>query len=167
MAESSLRRMTKSSRSRPWKLMRPWTASSQPISSSGMLARGQPALHLFPREAAAAAVVAEHLARGLRLAALPVELLPGAEAAVGLPLRHQPLGVGLMPPAVLALEERSLVPGDPEPGEAVENDAGVRLGAALAVRVLDPQDEHAARVPGVEPVEQRGAGAADVEVARG
>ena len=34
MAVPSLRRMTKSSRSRPWKLIRPCTASSQAISSS-------------------------------------------------------------------------------------------------------------------------------------
>ena len=43
----------------------------------------------------------------------------------------------------------------------------MRLGAPLLVGVLDPQDEGAAGVPGEQPVEQRRAGAADVEVAGG
>src|SRR4051812_30589536 len=69
-----------------------------------------------------------------------------------------------MPGSVFALEERALVPGDAEPVETVQDDAGVLLRAALAVGVLDPKHVDAAGVSGIEPVEQRGAGAADVEV---
>ena len=115
----------------------------------------------------AAPVVAEPVAGRLGPGALGVELLPGAEAAVGLALGQQALGVGPVAGGVLALEERALVPGEAEPAEPVEDDPGVRLGAALAVGVLDAEHEGAAGVPGVEPVEERGAGAADVEVAGG
>ncbi len=66
---------------------------------------------------------------------------------------------------VLALEERALVPRDPEPAQAVEDDLGMGFGAALAVGVFDPEHQRAARVAGVKPVEQRRAGAANVEVA--
>ena len=51
--------------------------------------------------------------------------------------------------------------------EPVEDDLGVRVGAALLVGVLDAEHEGAAGLPGEEPVEERGAGAADVEVAGG
>ena len=129
--------------------------------------RPEPLLDLGGRESAAAPVVAERAAGRLSAGALGVQLLPGAEAAVGLSLRQQALGIGPVAGAVLALEERPLVPGDPQPAEPVEDDAGVALGAALAVGVLDTKHECAAGVPGVEPVEQRGARAADVQVSRG
>ena len=45
--------------------------------------------------------------------------------------------------------------------------ADVLLGGARAVRVLDAEDEDAAVVAGEGPVEERGPGAADVEVAGG
>ena len=80
-------------------------------------------------------------AGGLGLGALGVQLLSGAEAAVGLALGQEPLRVGLVAGPVLSLKQRALVPGDAEPGEPVEDDPGVRLGAALAVGVLDAEDE--------------------------
>ena len=52
-----------------------------------------------------------------------------------------------------------------EPLEALEDGGDRCVGRALAVGVLDPQDEGAAVMAGVEEVEERGAGAADVEVA--
>src|SRR5207245_10685985 len=67
----------------------------------------------------------------------------------------------------VALEVRPLVGTDPQPGEAVEDHPGVLLGAALLVGVLDPQNEAAGGGPGKEPVEERGAGSADMEVAGG
>src|SRR5262249_34287279 len=58
----------------------------------------------------------------------------------------------------------AFVPVDAEPFEAIENRLQ-RLGTiALGVRVIDAQDELSAMFPGVEPVEQRGAYAADVQV---
>ena len=61
----------------------------------------------------------------------------------------------------------ALVPVEPEPAQPVE-DAGDHLPRGpLGVGVLDAQDERAAVAPGVEPVEERRAGAADMQVARG
>ena len=52
-----------------------------------------------------------------------------------------------------------------EPLEALDDGGDRRVGRALAIGVLDPQDEGAAVAAGVEEIEERGAGAADVEVA--
>src|SRR4051794_21187981 len=69
--------------------------------------------------------------------------------------------------AVVGLKEGALVAGNAKPGEAVEDHAGVRLGAALAVGILDPKEEGAAGMTGEEPVEESGPGTADVEVSGG
>ena len=59
---------------------------------------------------------------------------------------------------------RALVPVEAEPAQPVE-DAGDHVGRrALDVGVFDAQDERAAVAPRVEPVEERRAGAADVQV---
>ena len=70
-----------------------------------------------------------------------------------------------MPWAVLRLKERALIMGDPEPPQAVQDDLGMRRRAPLLIGVLDPEDEDATSLPGIEPVEQRGAGATHMEVA--
>jgi hypothetical protein len=124
-------------------------------------------LDLVRRQAVAPAVVAEGGARGLCLGPLRLELLAGAEATIGLAFRQETLGVGLVTGGVLALEEGTLVPGDAQPGESVENDPSVSLGAPLAISILDSQHEGPAAVLGVQPVEQRRSGTTDVEVARG
>src|SRR5439155_26373045 len=66
-----------------------------------------------------------------------------------------------------ALEHQLLVPVEAQPGEAVEDHLRVLVGGASLVGVLDAQQELAALVAGVQPVEQGGAGASDVEVAGG
>src|SRR5207247_8644874 len=53
-----------------------------------------------------------------------------------------------------------------EPRKGLEDGGDVRVGRAGAVGVLDPEDEGAAVVARGEPVEQRGARAADVQVSR-
>ena len=63
--------------------------------------------------------------------------------------------------------ERAFVPVEAEPAQAVEDDVHGFLRIARGVGVLDAQDERAAGVAGVKPVEQRGARAADVQVAGG
>src|SRR5690606_3228688 len=60
-----------------------------------------------------------------------------------------------------------LVPVDTEPREAVEDYPRVCVGAALAVGVLDAQQERSARFPREQPVEQRRARTTDVEVPGG
>ena len=59
------------------------------------------------------------------------------------------------------------VPFEAEPGETVDDCVNGRLGRALAVRILDAKEEAAADMARVEPVEQGGAGAADMEIAGG
>ena len=107
-------------------------------------ARGQAARGLLGWKPAAAAVVAERRALGQRLP-LGVELFGGAEAAIRLAAREQPLGVGAMAVGVRALEERTFVPVEPEPGESVEDDLGMGVAAAFLVGVFDAQDEDPAR----------------------
>jgi hypothetical protein len=114
---------------------------------------------------AAAPVITERHAGLVGPGPLGVQLFLGAEAPIRLVPRQHRLGIGPVAVAVTALEEGPLVVGNPQPGEAVENHLGVRLGAPLLVGVLDPQDEGPAGVLGEQPVEQRRAGAADMEVA--
>src|SRR5690606_29679526 len=64
---------------------------------------------------------------------------------------------------VVAALAGSFVPLQAQPAQAVVDDVEELLAVALLVGVLDAQDERAAGVAGVEPVEQRGAGAADVK----
>ena len=66
----------------------------------------------------------------------------------------------------LELIDDIAVPSEAEPGKPVENGGNRRIGRALAVGVLDPQQHLAARVVRIEPVEQRRAGAADMQKTR-
>ena len=61
--------------------------------------------------------------------------------------------------------ERAFVPIQPEPAQAVEDDVHGLLRVARGVGVLDAQDERAAGVAGIKPVEQGRARAADVQIA--
>lgn len=61
----------------------------------------------------------------------------------------------------------AFVPVEAEPAEALEDDVDGGLGVAGGVGVFDAEDEGAAGVAGVEPVEKGRAGASDVEVASG
>src|SRR5205807_10074986 len=65
------------------------------------------------------------------------------------------------------LVDRLSVPCETEPSQAVENGVDRRLGRALAIGVFDPQQHAAAVRARKQPVEQRGARAADVEKAGG
>ena len=60
----------------------------------------------------------------------------------------------------------TFVPVEPEPAHALEDDVDGGLGVAGGVGVFDTQDECTPVVAGEEPVEQRRAGASDVEVTR-
>ncbi len=63
------------------------------------------------------------------------------------------------------LENRRLVAGKTEPVEAVENGGDRRIGRALAVGILDAQQETAAVPARIEPVEQCGSRSADMQEA--
>ena len=62
---------------------------------------------------------------------------------------------------------RPFVPIEAKPPQAVENAADHGLRRSLDVGVLDAEHEHAAVAAGEQPVEERGAGAADVKVTSG
>src|SRR5438874_4892752 len=112
--------------------------------------------------AADAGVARLLLARDLPLAQR-IQLRLGAVAVVGSArLQHaaNDLAVTI---ETLRLVVRPLVRVEPEPGHALENNPHRLRGGALAVGVLDPQDEPAARAPCVQPAEQRRARAADVQ----
>ena len=94
-----------------------------------------------------------------------IELLAGRVAVVGLTFtdqlfRHLPVTV-----EALHLVEWSLVVTQPQPAHRIENGVGRRLGGALPVGILDAQDEGSTVLPRVRPGEERGARAADVEIA--
>src|SRR5437773_7740377 len=86
---------------------------------------------------------------------------------VGFALLQQIVGDLLMAREPGALEDGRLIPIKPEPREPVEDDLRVFVRGARFVRVLDTQQKLAAFAAGEEPVEERRAGAADVEVASG
>jgi len=86
------------------------------------------------------------------------------EAARTLP--EQLLGHLAVARGTRKLEDDFPVPGKPEPGQSIDNSVYRRRCGSLPVGILDPQ-EHLAAIPaGVEPVEERGAGPADVQMAR-
>jgi hypothetical protein len=112
---------------------------------------------------AAAAVVARLLlARHLARAHL-VELLLGAIAAVGAALLEHLAGDRAVAVVALGLEHRLLVGGEAEPLHAVEDRLDRGVGRALAVGVLDAQQEAPAVLAREQVREQRGARAADVQ----
>ncbi|MBP1770726.1 MAG: hypothetical protein H6P96_1344 [Candidatus Aminicenantes bacterium] len=84
---------------------------------------------------------------------------------VGLAGGDELVGLLAVDAEAAALEDGLLVPVEAEPLEIFEDlleEAGLR---ALQVRVLDPDEETAARVAGEEPVEDGRPGASDVEEA--
>ncbi len=94
-----------------------------------------------------------------------MQFLGRGVAAIGVACGQQLLGDLAMPGGARELMHGVAVPGDAEPGQAVEDGVDRRLGGALAVGILDPQQHLAAGARGIEPVEQRRARAADMEEA--
>ena len=85
-------------------------------------------------------------------------------------IRRQPLHLAIRrvrSAGGLAGDLRALVPAQAEPVQAVEDVLLELDRAASLVRVLEAEDERAARVPGVQVVEQRRPGGPDVEWAGG
>ena len=70
-----------------------------------------------------------------------------------------------MPCGASELIDRLVVPFDAEPFQSIENGLDGRIGRAFAIGILNPQQHLAAALARIEPVEQRGARAADVEEA--
>ena len=125
--------------------------------------------------AAAALVALEGVLALLGGLAVGVELLLGAEAGVGLALVPELLGgllvqvqaIGLCVGAIVAAHLGALVPVQAQPTHGAQNDLRVLVGGTGGVGVVDAQDERAAVCTGESPVIDSGAGAADVQLARG
>ena len=84
-----------------------------------------------------------------------LDLLGGRRVAVRGAGLEQPGQRGLVLLGPRDLGERALVPVELQPAQRVEDLLDVLLGRALAVGVLDAQDEAAASVAGGEPVVER------------
>ena len=69
--------------------------------------------------------------------------------------------------AAVAALHGAFIPVQAQPFHAGEDCAGGFLRVAGVVRILNAENEGAPHLAGEQPVEQGGAGAADVEVARG
>ena len=64
-----------------------------------------------------------------------------------------------------ALKDDLLIPGQSQPLEPLEDRASALVGAARAVGILDSQQKDAVVFAHVQPVEERGAGTANMEKA--
>ena len=102
----------------------------------------------------------------LRRLALRGQLFLAHPAFIGMTVRQQLVGHLRMAIRIFGLEMRLTVPVQPEPGHAVEDRVDRRLSGARLVRILDPQHEAAAMMARIEPVEERSAGAADMQEPR-
>ena len=137
------------------------------------LAGLDPASASSARQRAAGAVVLRRSAGREIGLAVGVELLRRAEAVVRVIARQQLVGVrrvemqplGLAIGTVRAADVRPLVPVEPEPAQVLE-DALLRLARrSLGVGVLDAEDERAVLAVRQQPVEERRARVADVQLA--
>src|SRR5262245_3455563 len=68
-----------------------------------------------------------------------------------------------VPRGALRLVNNLPIPIEAKPSKPVENGCDCRLRRALAVGVLDPQQHFAARMTGIEPIEERRAGTANMQ----
>ena len=114
-----------------------------------------------------AAVAAPTVVAGRRVAGPGLHVLPRAVAEVGVAGLVQASGRGAVGVKPLGLAVGTLVPVDPQPAQRALDALGQLVAREGGIGVLDPEDERAALVAGVEPVEQRGPGPAHVEEPRG
>lgn len=113
------------------------------------------------------AVVEAGTALGACLLAHRGHFLQRRIAAIGLAFGKQLLGDLAVARGAAELVDDVAVPIEPEPVEPVEDGVDRRLGRAFAVGVLDPQQHLATTAACIEPVEQRGARASNMEEAGG
>ena len=111
------------------------------------------------------AVVTLWQAEALLLLAHRLQLLRRAPAVVRLPARNHLLDNRVVVGEPLALIDDFAVMMQAEPVQAVENHPGGCLGRALQIRILNAQAEHALMLARMQPTIQRGAHAADMQIA--
>ena len=131
--------------------------------------------HLVCRTRKAGAVVHPAAASGLGRLTLRLDRLGRTVAVVRPPLGHETIGhravaieaLGLEVRRVRSADVRPLIPVEAEPAQAVHDSRDHLPRRTLGVGVLDAQHERSAVPAGIQPVEKRRAGAADVQVAGG
>ena len=96
------------------------------------------------------------------IGALAIDTYLPSMPAIGVEFDVGPVAV-----EAVRLVEGTLVPVQAEPLHALEDRLRHLIAGAVAVGILDTEHEHPALLADVEPVEERGAGASDVEVAGG
>src|SRR5581483_6761058 len=125
-------------------------------------------------ETATGAGIHRRAALSDRARAIGLERLGAAEAVVRVAIGEELRGVGLIQVEAFGLPIRTVrtagvwpfVPVEAEPPE-IAHDRALRFARRpLGVGVLDPQDERAILIAGEQPVEERGARVADVELPR-
>jgi hypothetical protein len=108
---------------------------------------------------------AQRLLGRLRRGALRGDLVLRHIAAIGMAVRHhlvRDLGMAI---GAGELEHGIAIPVDAQPFQAREDRVDRRLRRARAVGILDTEQEFAAVMAGIQPVEQRRPCAAEVQVA--
>src|SRR6185369_7313503 len=108
-------------------------------------------------------VVGRPASRGLRSLPPRLELIRCAVTSIEVTGGEQRLRTCAVERHALALEERSLVPGEPEPGEPLDDGAYRFLRRSLPIRVLDAEEEAPAMVTREQIAEQRRPDAPDVQ----
>ena len=129
------------------------------------LAVGQRPLVLLPGHLQRAAVVDRRALLAELLLALVAQLLLRFEAGVEPAGGLQPLGRRGIERHAVGLAEL-FIPVEAEPAEILLQRLGIFGLAALGIGVVEAQQHLAAELAGEQPVDQRGAGIADMEVAR-
>ena len=103
----------------------------------------------------------------LRCGAARGQLVLGQVAAIGMARFKQLMRDGGVSFRAGKLEHRRLVAIKAQPRQSIENRVNGRFGRTLTVGILNPQQITAAMMAREKPVEQRGARAANMQIARG
>src|SRR5687768_11891501 len=111
----------------------------------------------------APAVIARLLLARRLLRTHRLQLFLGAVTVICLALAQQLLDHLAIPIHPLRLIVRPFIRSEPQPLHAIEDHLHGIVGGALAIGILNAQNESAAMSPGIKPAEQGGTDAADVQ----
>src|SRR6266542_375464 len=129
------------------------------------LARCHAAVDLHRIESVATSIVLEALAPRFCFSPPLLQLGGRTEAAVGVSALQEKLSIALMRREVRSLINDLFIPFESEPLEPLEYCTSACFSAPRLVRILDAEEKLTAIPPRIEPVEERGTSAADVQIA--
>ena len=133
----------------------------------GGLSGGATPRTLLARNLPAGAFITRRTALGGSSRAALLQFRLGAETIVGMSGGQQLRGALAIHFHALGLMVGTLVPVEAEPAHALQDAVNHLRGRALEIGVLNAQDQRAAVMASEQPVEQRGARAAHVQVSGG